>query len=193
MSSAAGPYGFVAVKHPSGQNRAEAYPIQNNAGTGYNTNIFKGDMVTLNTAGYVTLSAGATDFLGVFVGCEYTDAQGVPQISNYWPASTVLQNSSTVPIAWVITDPATVFSVQATGSLAQTSIGDQADVNTGTAGSTATGISGEALGTLVGAGVQGQWRIVGLDTDPNNAWGDSFTKVLVQMARQQYVSNKVAI
>lgn len=192
MSAAAGPYGFIAVRHPSGQNRAEPYQIQNNAGAGYATNLFKGDMVILNTAGYVTIGTGAADLLGVFVGCEYTDSTGKPVVSNFWPASTALQVGS-VATAWVITDPATVYSVQATGSLAATSVGDQADLSTSTAGSTATGISGQALSTLVGAGVQGQFRIIDIDRDPSNAWGDAFTKVLVQLARSQYVSNKVAI
>ena len=194
MSAALAPYGFIPVKHPSGQNRAVAYPIQNSSGTGYNTNIFKGDTVILNTAGYITIGTAATDLLGVFAGCEFQDATGKPTVSNFWPASQTLINSTYVPTAWVWDDPATYFSVQANGSIAQSALGDQADIVTTTAGSTATGISGQALNsTLAGAGVQGQFRIVDIDRDINNAFGDAFTKVIVQIARHQYVANKVAI
>jgi hypothetical protein len=193
MSAAAGPYGFIPVRHTSGQNRADPYPIQNNAGTGYATSIFKGDFVILNTAGYIVIGTTGADLLGSFQGCEYQGADGITHVSNYWPASTVLFNTSVVPTAWVVTDPATVFSVQADGSVAITAIGDQADLVTGT-GSTVTGGSTWALNhTLAGAGAQGQFRIIGLDGDINNAWGDAYTKVLVQQARPQYVAAKVAI
>ena len=193
MSAAAGPYGFVPVRHPSGQNRADPYPIQNSAGTGYSTNIFKGDAVLLNTGGYITIAAANSgSILGIFQGCEYQGADGITHVSNFWPASTLLFNTTVVPTAWVITDPATVFSVQASGSLAITAIGDQANMVAGT-GSVVTGVSNQALGTLVGGSTQGQFRVIGLDGDLNNAWGDNFTKVLVQIAQHQYVAPLPAI
>jgi hypothetical protein len=188
MSTTAAPYGFVPVKHPSGQNRAESYPIA----SAYGTSIFKGDVVKLDTTNGIILGTVGAAVLGVFVGCEYFDATGKPVVSNFWPASTATFGSAAAT-AWIITDPATVFSVQASGSVALTAIGDQADFVAGT-GSTITGASAEALNsTLGGAGVQKQFRIIGLDGDVSNAWGDSFTKVLVQIAQSQYVAPIVAI
>lgn len=193
MSAALGTFGFIPVKHPSGQNRAVGYPIQNNSGTGYSTSIFKGDTVILNTAGYITIGTTNADLIGVFAGCEYFDSTGKPVVSNFWPASTQVLSGSTIT-GWVFDDPATIFTVQATGSLASTALGDQADIDTSTAGSTSTGISGQGLSsTLKGAGSQGQFRIVELDHSLDNAWGDAYTKVLVQIARHQYVAAKVAV
>ena len=63
-----------------------------------------------------------------------------------------------------------------------------------TAGSTSTGLSAATLSaTLAGAGVQAQWRIVGFAGYVDNTPGDAFTIVQVQLARSQYVANKVAI
>ncbi len=194
MSATLAPNGFVPVRHPSGQNRANPWPSRNNAGTGYATSIFKGDTVILDTAGYIVIGTTAADLLGVFQGCEYVDATGKPTVSNYWPASTVLQNSSTRVVAWVIDDYETVFSVQATGSIAVTALGDQADIDTSTAGSTTTGISGQGLSsTFKGAGVQGQFSIIDVDRAIDNDWGDTYTRVLVKLIRPQLKAVKVAI
>ena len=194
MSATLAPYGFIPLSHPSGQNRAMNYPIQNNAGTGYTTSIFKGDTVILNTAGYVTIGTAAADLLGVFQGCEYTEASGKPTVSNFWPASTLLQTNST-PIAWVLDDVNTIYRVQnSTGaSYAVSAIGDQADIDTSVAGSTITGISGQGVGALKGAGVQGQFRILDLYHSLTNNWGDTYVEVEVQLARSQYITAKVAI
>jgi hypothetical protein len=188
MSATAAPYGFVPVKHPSGQNRAESYPIA----SAYGTSIFKGDVVKLDTTNGIILGTVGAAILGIFVGCEYIDATGKPVVSPYWPASTATFGS-VAATAWIITDPATVFSVQANGAVPIAAIGDQADFVAGT-GSTISGASAEALNsTLGGAGVQKQFRIIGLDGDVSNAWNDTYTKVLVQIAQSQYVAPATAI
>jgi hypothetical protein len=57
-----------------------------------------------------------------------------------------------------------------------------------------TGLSNCSINhTLAGAGAQKQLRIMDLAPYPDNAWGDTYTIVRVQIARHQYVSNKVAI
>jgi len=185
MSSTAAPYGFIAVRHPSGNLRADPYPI----GTGYATAIGKGDAVILNTDGTLNIGTATNDILGIFAGVQYTDANGVPTYSPNWVASTTATNI----VGWVYTDPATVFSAQANGSLAATSVGDQCDLVAGTVNAT-TGLSTMALNsTPEGAGVQGQFRVIGLDGAVNNAWGDTYTQVLVQIAQSQFVANKVGI
>lgn len=185
---ASAPFGFRPAYHPTGMLRATAYAIA----SAYGTAIYKGDPVILNTNGTIVAGTAAADLLGVFHGVEYVDPTGKPTVSNFWPAGTAVLSGSDVR-AWVYDDPATVYDVQANGSVAATAIGDQADVVTA-AGDAQTGLSKAVLNsTLVGVGIQGQFRIVGFNLDQGNAAGDSFTVVQVKLARHQYVANKVAI
>ena len=62
-----------------------------------------------------------------------------------------------------------------------------------TAGSTTTGLSQAMLGTVVGAGSQGDFRIIDIAPYIDNEWGDSFVIVRVQISRHQYTANIVAI
>lgn len=197
MSSVDAPFGFIAVKHPSGQMRAREYSIA----SGYAANIFLGDPVKLVTAGTIQLGTsdgtrtGTVDnisLLGIFAGCSYVDSTGKPNYSSYWPTGQVATDIK----AFVYDDPETTFLVQSSGSVAATGIGDQADWTGFTApgGSTETGRSHAALSaSLVGAGQQGQFRIVEFDRTPDNAAGDSYTKVLVQIAEHQYRAEATAV
>lgn len=185
---ASAPFGFRPAYHPTGRDRAKAYQIA----SGYGTAIYKGDPVILNTNGTIVVGTAAADLLGVFMGVEYVDSNGKPTVSNFWPASTALFSGSEMK-AWVLDDPDMVYDVQANGSVAQTAIGDQADVVMA-AGNTMTGLSACTLNaTLAGAGIQAQFRIVGFNLDPGNAVGDAFTVVQVKIARHQFVANKIAI
>lgn len=189
MTAVAAPFGFQPSYHPTGLDRARRYTITG----GYPTALFKNQMVTLNTNGTIVTAAPAADFFGVLAGVEFVDQNGKPNFQPNWPAGQAIAPNTTA-YAWVWDDPTMVYRVQANGSLTVASIGDQADVVNVSAGNAAVGYSTSALSTsLAGAGVQGQWRIMGLDLDPNNQWGDAFTVVQVQMARQQTVANKVAI
>lgn len=186
MSATSAPFGMRPAYHPTGLERASVYPI----GSGYASAIYKGSPVILNTDGTLNIGTTNADILGVFDGVEYTDSTGKPSRSNFWTAS----QAATNVVAYVWDNPQTVFDIQSSGSVASTAVGDQADfVNPGT-GSTGTGLSTAQINaTLKGAGVQGQLRIVGLSPYADNAWGDSYTTVQVQIARHQYVANKTAI
>lgn len=91
----------------------------------------------LNT-GFITGTAttfGTSGMYGIFCGCWYTDstAQGGIRFSPNWPG-VALSSSSTVVNAFVITDPNAVFLAQYQGTaLAQTNIGNNIDVVSGTA------------------------------------------------------------
>lgn len=186
MGTTSAPFGFRPAYHPSGMDRARKYTIA----SAYGTAIFKGQPVILNTNGTITAGTSAADLLGVFAGCEYTDATGKRNVSPNWPASTI----ATDIVAWVYDDPANVYEVQSDGSIAQTAIGDQADVSNASSGSTSTGLSAATLSaSLAGVGVQAQFRIVGFGQALDNAPGDAFTVVQVQLARSQFVGNKVAV
>lgn len=94
--------------------------------TTYASNIFTGDPVVFNpaVADAGTISVYLPNFtdaapstfstlpiLGVFQGCEYTDATGKLVQSPYWPASTRVQAGTKIK-AFVLDDPNTVFDIQ---------------------------------------------------------------------------------
>ena len=187
MSATASPYGLIPVYHPSGTDRAVAYTINPT----YNTAIYKGDPVILNTNGTVTVGTAAAALLGVFMGCEYVNSTGKPTYSNFYPASQAVQAGSVIT-AWVITDLESVFEVQMSGQLSATlatamaAIGDEADIIY-TAGTSATGLSACALNTtLAGNGAQKQFRITGFGLAPDNAPTDLFPIVRVTLANTQF-------
>lgn len=189
MSAVSAPFGFRPVLHPSGTMRPTKYTI---AGS-YGSAIYNGMPVILATNGTITAGTAAADLLGVFAGCEYIDATGKPNVSPNWPAAQSIL-AGTEAIAYVYDNPSTLFEVQADGSIAQTAVGDQADMSNATAGSALTGQSQATLSaTLAGAGAQAQFRIIGFGKGSDNAPGDAFTVVQVQIARHQYIANKVAI
>ena len=187
MSAASAPFGFRPAYHPSGLERAKKYAIA----SAYGTAIYKGQPVILNTNGTIVVGTAAADLLGVFAGCEYVDSTGKPTVSTFWPASTAVL-AGTVPTAWVYDDPEQIYEVQSDGSIAQTAIGDQADVSN--VGNNANSLSTATLSaTLAGAAAQAQFRIIGFGQQIDNLPGDAFTVVQVKLARHQFISNKVAI
>lgn len=183
MTAVAAPMGLQAVYHPSGLERAMQFQIP----TSYATSIFKGDPVILDNTtnvGQLKIGAAATALLGVFIGCEYTDATGKPTFANYWPGgqSTL---TGTITTAWVVTDPETVYEIQAAGSLAQLAVGKEYDVIMGS-GNTSTGLSTTSLNTVAAAnGGQKQFRVVDFGRSPDNAAGDAYTVVRVTLAQSQ--------
>jgi hypothetical protein len=183
MSATSAPFGLRPSFHPSGLDRATV--LADGIASAYNTDILKGQPVKQDTSGTIVVAAAGDAFLGAFAGVEWTDTTGRRRVSNYWPANTAYQTGSCN--AYFYSDPAIVYEVQCDGSLAQTSIGDEADLSNTTAGSTTTGLSQCTLSsTLKGANGQGQMRIINLAPYPNNAWGDSYTIVRTVIAKHQY-------
>ena len=163
MANTDAPQGFTALRHLSGGTpvRNESYTIA----SGYNTNTFTGDAVKLVASGTIEKAAAGDRILGVFAGCEYTDAAGNPVFAKYWPADTVATDIK----AYVYDDPNTVFEVQSAGTAVETNIGNLADHVTGT-GSTSTGRSGAELSGTMGTGAAG-FRIIGIVNRPDNSYG----------------------
>jgi hypothetical protein len=78
--------------------------------------------------------------------------------------------------------------------MAQTAIGDEADLSNTTAGSNVPGLSQCTLSsTLVGVGNSGQMRIVDLAPYPDNAWGDAYTVVRATINESQFQASVNAI
>ena len=189
MSSTSAPFGLRPSFHPFGLDRAIA--LANGIASGYSTGILKGQPVALNTSGNIITATAGSAYQGAFAGHEWTDTSGRRQISNQWTASTSYQTGSQV--TYYYSDPNIVYDIQADGVVAQTAIGDQANFTNVAAGSTTTGLSQCTMSsTLVGAAANGDLRIIGLTPAVDNAWGDAYTVVQVQVSRSQYVANIAA-
>ena len=183
MSSTNAPFGLRPAFHPSGLDRATA--LADGILSTYSTDILKGQPVKFASTGVIQVAAAGDAFAGAFAGVEWTDTTGRRRVSNNWPASTAYQTGSC--IAYFYNDPNIVYEIQAAGSLAQTSIGDEADLSNTTAGSTTTGLSACTLSTtLAGVGNTAQMRIINLAPYPDNAWGDNYTIVRATIAKFQF-------
>lgn len=190
MSSTSAPFGLRPSFHPSGLDRAVALP--NGIASGFASGILKGQPVALNTSGNIIAATAGSAYQGAFAGHEFTDLTGRRLVSNQWVANTAYQTGS--EITYYYSDPNIVYDIQCDGSLAQTAIGDQANFSAITAGSTTTGLSQCTISaTLAGSGAVGDMRIIGLTPAVDNAFGDAFTVVKVQVSRSQYVATINAI
>ena len=187
MASTASPYGLRAVNELGGLPYAGSTRTFLIDPAGYNTNIFNGTVVAINTSGYinivVTNGDDSTPFpagtIGVFVGCSYYNAQGQLIFSQYYPA-----NTTGVVQAFVIDDDRAVFQVQANGSVAQTGLGMNAilaNVQSTSTGSTTTGNSNVAISSTLAATSGYAFRVVGFANVPGfSQVGDAYTDVLVK-------------
>ena len=192
MSATNAPFGLRPAFHPSGLDRAQALAngiqavsTSGNVSAGYATTILKGQPVKMDTGGYIVVAAAGDAFLGAFAGVEWTDSTGRRRVSNYWPANESFQVGSVV--AYFYNDPNIVYEIQADGTLAQTSIGAEADLSNTTAGSTTTGLSAATLSTtLVASPSTAQMRIVDIAPYPDNAWGDAYVIVRATIAEYQF-------
>jgi hypothetical protein len=184
MSATNAPFGLRPAFHPSGLDRAQA--LAGGIPSAYSSDILKGQAV-LYVAGSGTIepvNATGDALSGAFAGVEWTDTTGRRRVSNYWPANTAYQTGSCV--AYFYNDPNIVYEIQADGSVAQTSIGLDANLSNFAAGSNVTGLSQATLNaSILSTGVQGQVQILDLAPYVDNAWGDNFTIVRVQVARRQ--------
>ena len=187
MAATATPYGLRAVNELGGLPYAGSTRSFLINPAGYNTNIFNGSIVAVNTSGYLeivtTVGSSAGDIfpagtVGVFVGCSFVNAQGQQMFSQYYPA-----NTTGVVNALVIDDDRTVFQVQAAGTLAQTNLGMNAILNavqSTSTGSTQNGNSNTAISISTAATATYGLKIVGFVQSPFSNVGDAFTDVLVK-------------
>jgi hypothetical protein len=184
MSATNAPFGLRPAFHPSGLDRAQA--LAGGIPSAYSSDILKGQAVLYVAGSGVIEPVNATgdSLSGAFAGVEWTDTTGRRRVSNYWPANTAYQTGSCV--AYFYNDPNIVYEIQADGSVAQTSIGLDANLSNFAAGSNVTGLSQATMAaTPLSTGAQGQLQILDLAPYVDNAWGDAYTIVRVQVARRQ--------
>jgi len=185
MSTVSQPFGLRPAYSPSGVVRPTAYTMA----SGYGVNILQNQPVKIGTDGNIQAAAIGERYIGTFQGVEFTDSDGRRRVSNKWTASAVATNI----VAYVTLDPSIVYEIQANGSIAVTDIGKQADYTAITGGSFTTGLSGMMLdtATLTDTG-NAQMRIIDLAPGPDNAFGDNFTIVQVQISEHQNVADRAA-
>lgn len=188
------PYGLKPINLIGGQVFAGStrnIPIA----SGYNTNIFNGDIVTLVAGGTVAKSAIADEsspvagLVGVFLGCSYTNPSTKQKtFAQYWPAGTVASDA----VAIVCDDPDTLFKVVLVASdtedsanaltpafLGQTVVGSNVTCVQNT-GSTTTGDSKIGVYTPAGAGTASTvFRVVDVVPDTANSSGN-FCELIVK-------------
>jgi hypothetical protein len=184
MSATNAPFGLRPAFHPSGLDRAQA--LAGGIPSAYSSDILKGQAVLYVAGSGVIEPVNATgdSLSGAFAGVEWTDTTGRRRVSNYWPANTAYQTGSCV--AYFYNDPNIVYEIQADGSVAQTAIGLDANLSNFAAGSNVTGLSQATMAaTPLSTGTQGQLQILDLAPYVDNAWGDNFTIVRVQVAKRQ--------
>jgi hypothetical protein len=186
MPSTSAAFGLRPAFHPSGVVRPVAMTIE----SGYNANILQFQPVLISSTGNIQAAGASTPFVGSFMGVEFTDTDGRRRVSNKWTAGT----SATDIIAYVTTDPAIVYEIQSDATLTIADIGSQMDFDSVTAGSTTTGLSAAML-DVASKTTSGNalCRVVNLQPDVNNAWGDAFVVVQVQISEHQFVADRAAI
>jgi hypothetical protein len=179
----AGPYGFQPINLIGGQVFAGAtrqIPIASGSGT----SIFYGDVVRLNTGGTlsrVSTTDSATDAVGIFLGCAFTNPSTKQFLQQqYYPASTVASDI----VAYVCDDPDTYFKVAVLsnsttiGGMTQTDIGNNVAI-LATAGNTTFGDSNEGVSATTGTTTTLPFRVISGVPETVNASG-SFTEVIVK-------------
>lgn len=192
MVAVAAPFGarpskILASRYNNGAD--ELFPIAD----GYDTNIFFGDFVERLADGTIAKASGTTTLttLGVFVGAEYTEPNLNYRLrAQFYPANTVGEVGSVNQInAYVVTDPDTVFLMQADGSVTLADVGSNAAI-VQTAGVPQIGNSRNALDqSSIATTDTLPLRIVDIDQSPLNEAGDAFTNVLVKInTGHQYVN-----
>jgi len=185
MSATSAPFGLAPSYQGSGGTiRPTAYSVT----SGYASNILQNQPVKIvpSSTGEGTIAAAAIGdrFIGTFQGVEFTDSDSRRRVSNKWTASTV----ATEIVAYVTLDPNIVYDIQADETLTVADIGKQYNFSTISAGSTVTGLSQIALDVSTTAS-NASLRVIGLTPAPDNAWGDAYPIVQVQISEHQNVAD----
>jgi hypothetical protein len=191
MATTAAPYGLKPVKRADGMPYAGATSQYLIDPAGEATNLFYGQVVIIGADGYIALATGTgadltsnsisgttgVGAIGVFVGCEYVNAQGQVIHAQYYPSGYAAPTGTSIK-AYVVDDPNVLFQAQLDGSGAQTIIGTNtffAAVQSTSTGSTATGNSTSALDATVQTAAAA-FRVVAHVSPASDAYPDVLVK-----------------
>ena len=183
MSTVSAPFGLRPDFHPSGVVRPTVMTIT----SGYAANLFLNQPVKIvpSSTGEGTIAAAAIGerFIGTFQGVEWTDSDGRRRVSNKW----VAQANATEIVAYATLDPSIVYEIQSNAAMDATTIGAQYDF-TAASGNTTTGLSSQML-DVASISNNAAFRVIGITPGSNNAWGDTYVIVQVQIAEHQNVAD----
>jgi hypothetical protein len=161
MANKDAPFGLKPIGKV-GQNR-DAQGLSEYSIAASSSAIYHGDPVMLDSNGELVVGTVGSALLGALNGVFYTDAStSKPTWANHLNAS----NTATDIVGFVSDDPYERFEVQSAGTVAQTNIGNCADI-VYAAGSSHDYVSGvEISGTM--AATAAQLKIIGVSKDPEN-------------------------
>jgi hypothetical protein len=146
-----------------GQNR-DAQGLSEYSIAASSSAIYHGDPVMLDSDGELVVGTVGSALLGALNGVFYTDATtSKPTWANYLVGS----NAATDIVGFVSDDPYERFEIQSAGTVAQTNIGNCADMDTYSAGSAINGVSNVELSATMAA-TAAQFKIIGVSKDPDN-------------------------
>jgi hypothetical protein len=167
--------------------RPEAFSIA----SAYNTDIFQYQPVAIGLGapndGLLVAAAPGLRIIGIFMGVEWTDSDGRRRFSNKWTANT--PGADIVAYSMRDQQP-TVYEIQSNAPLVVGDIGKQYDWSVAS-GNAIVGISTQSLNVASSAANAGL-RLLGLAPGPDNAWGDAFVNVRVQISEHQDVADVAA-
>lgn len=188
------PYGLRPINRLDGMPYAGA-TRQIQIASAYDTDIFYGDLVQIDTNGQCIRSAVTNETnvypVGVFMGCVFTNPVTKQlTFSQYWPADTVASDA----FAYVVDDPNAVFQVAvcSTGTtmsyVTRAAIGTNATV-INNPGSTTTGDSAIAMDNSP-LGTSDTYVLRVIDVVPASSYVVSgevrFPEVIVKINLHQY-------
>lgn len=198
MSATYAPFGLKPVYHPSGLVRSLNYTGAYSASAVFysGTPVSFDEATTAGTSTLVVASNTPTANMrlaGVFGGVEYTDASGRRTVSKWFGPAL---GTATDVVMWIFMDPEIVYEIQANGSLANTSVGQEFNFTAASSGQIigngGLGTSTAALDiTAVATGTQAQVQVTNLGRAIDNAWGDLNTVVQVKLANDAFVAANV--
>jgi hypothetical protein len=186
------PYGLKPVNSIDGKPYAGAFR-QIPVAAGFGTAIFNGDVVELNSDGYLVkaTSTNAATPVGVCMGGQYVNSNGQTVQGQYIPA--LASTSSNLAYAYVVDDQQALFKVAVVtsgttmGTAGRTVVGSNLPLVLN-AGSTTTGDSAVGV-TLTGAGTTATIPMRVIDVVPETATAaDTYTELLVKINTHQYNS-----
>lgn len=176
MANTSGAFGLRPINLAGGAPNSQgtnAYFIASDASAIYN-----GSPVIATNGGTIAITGSASGdtykHLGAFNGCEYVSSvTGKKTWSNYWPGSGANTNFDVV--GYVYDNPTQRFVIATDASFtdratAKAAIFENTQFNTGTSGSTTTGVSSASLdvATLDASDASLPLKILGIYDDPTN-------------------------
>jgi len=160
--------------------------------SGYAANLGYYTPIIITTSGVINVAATTGRVDGIFLGWRSLTAPSTGAITapalKQWVSGTTYTGNAEFSYILFSNAVGGQFEIQANGSLAQTAIGDEANlVNPGTV--SGIGNSSAVLSTtLAGAGNNAQFQIVDLAPIPGNAWADSYTIVRVKPSNTGFIA-----